>query len=273
MSIMTALPCRLKGKVVLIVGLSSDIGSACAHILQEQGCIIVGTTTKEESLAGAFKLLHLDFTEKGSIDALILRLASLNLKPQIIINNAGLGLDPAPLSAVDYELLLRIFNINALMPCELIRRMLKHFCLEKIVNIGSIMSELPLPYYGAYSGAKGAFLNLTMSLRYELKAKGIDVCAVLPNLTKTQFINKRIHINVNDKELLAKCAYIENLNKSNQKKADDPYKAAAAVVRALKAQHSVPVYYVGAKGYISSFITKVFPKACLYRIVTKLFKL
>ena len=273
MLIMTALPCRLKGKVVLIVGLRSDIGSACAHLLQKQGCIIVGTTTKEESLAGVFKLLHLDFTEKGSIDALILRLASLNLKPQIIINNAGLGLDPAPLSAVDYELLLRIFNVNALMPCDLCRKMLNNFSLEKIINIGSIMGELPLPYYGAYGGAKGAFLNFTMSFSYELRSIGIDVCAVLPNLTKTQFINKRIHISVNDKELLAKCAYIENLNKNKQKKADTPYKVALTVVKAIKAKYSAPVYYVGAKGYISSLITRFFPKACLYRILVKLFRL
>lgn len=273
MSIMIALPCRLKSKVVLIVGLSSDIGSACARLLQEQGCIIVGTTTKEEFLSGSFKLLHFNYEEKDCIDILIKRLIDLKLKPQIIINNAGLGLEPVPLSEVDYELLQRIFNINALMPCELIRRMLKNFSLEKIVNIGSIMSELPLPYYGAYGGAKGAFLNLTMSMRYELRAKGIDVCAVLPNLTKTQFINKRIHISVNDKELLAKCAYIENLNKSSQKKADNPYKAAAAVVRALKAKHSAPVYYVGVKGHISSFIARVFPKAYLYRIAAKIFKI
>ena len=273
MSIMIALPCQLKSKVVLIIGLSSDIGSACALLLEKQGYIIVGTTTKEESLSGSYKLLHLNFEEEGSIDALILRLKELNLKPQIIINNAGLGLDPVPLSVVDYELLLRIFKINALMPCELIRKMLKKFSLEKIINIGSIMSELPLPYYGAYAGAKGAFLDLTMSLRYELRAKDIDVCAVLPNLTKTQFINKRVHLKIHDKDLLEKSRYIENLNKNNQKKADSPYKVAKTVVKALNAKHSSPVYYVGFKGYVSALITRIMPKACLYKIVTKIFRI
>ncbi len=233
--------------------------------------MVIGTTRGREDLK--HKLLHLDYSEESALENLIARLHELKLSPNILINNAGLGLDPLPLSDLSRSLYHEIFSVNTIMPCELVRLCTEHFPLERVINIGSIMSLLPLPYYGLYGASKGALLDLTLSLRYELKRKGIAVCAVLPNLTQTKFTQKRRHLESLDKEQAQICAYIKSLNEKNLRHADSPQQVARVIVTALTAKEPKAVYYVSFKGYMSAFISAIMPLRFLYFLVTKIFKI
>ncbi|MCD8205482.1 MAG: SDR family NAD(P)-dependent oxidoreductase [Clostridia bacterium] len=50
----------------------------------------------------------------------------------------------------------------------------------EIINISSVSGLYPMPYFALYSASKGALTSFSMSLRREMKGKGVYVTAVLP---------------------------------------------------------------------------------------------
>jgi hypothetical protein len=56
-----------------------------------------------------------------------------------------------------------------------------------IINIASVVALSPELLNGVYSGTKAFVVNLTQSLYNEVKDKGIQVQAVLPGATSTEF--------------------------------------------------------------------------------------
>ena len=56
----------------------------------------------------------------------------------------------------------------------------------KIVNISSVSGIYPMPYFAIYSALKGALTSFSVSLREEMKGKGVYVTAVLPGAMPTR---------------------------------------------------------------------------------------
>ena len=73
--------------------------------------------------------------------------------------------------------------------------MLTHFFGNKmiskgkggIINIASASAFLPMPHWSNYAASKAYLLYFTEGMWFELKEKGIDVLAVCPGATKTEF--------------------------------------------------------------------------------------
>jgi short-subunit dehydrogenase len=57
----------------------------------------------------------------------------------------------------------------------------------RIVNIGSVLGFLPMPYMALYSATKHAVAGYTESLDHELRRQGIRVSVVEPAYIKTPF--------------------------------------------------------------------------------------
>jgi len=60
----------------------------------------------------------------------------------------------------------------------------------KILNTASIGAFQPGPYSSTYFASKAFVLSYSRAIRYEAKKKGVQVCAVCPGATKTDFFNK-----------------------------------------------------------------------------------
>lgn len=56
----------------------------------------------------------------------------------------------------------------------------------QIVNISSVSGIYPMPYFALYSATKGALTFFSLSLRREVKSRGICVTAVLPGAMPTR---------------------------------------------------------------------------------------
>ncbi|MEJ7653138.1 MAG: SDR family NAD(P)-dependent oxidoreductase, partial [Chloroflexia bacterium] len=56
-----------------------------------------------------------------------------------------------------------------------------------IFNIASVVAKVPTPNYAAYSASKAAIDSLSATLRAELSQYGIEVTAVHPSATNTEF--------------------------------------------------------------------------------------
>ena len=57
----------------------------------------------------------------------------------------------------------------------------------RIINIGSVLGFLPVPYGALYAATKHAIEGYSESLDHELRTRGIRVSVIEPANTKTQF--------------------------------------------------------------------------------------
>ena len=56
-----------------------------------------------------------------------------------------------------------------------------------IINVGSMASLSPVPYASVYSSSKAYVLMFSEAIRYEYQDKGINVMALLPGGTESEF--------------------------------------------------------------------------------------
>ncbi len=83
-----------------------------------------------------------------------------------------------------------MIQINVTALTRLVRAAAPSFVARNqgiIINIASIVAVAPELLNGVYSGTKAFVLNFTQSLHNEVASKGVQVQAVLPGATRTEF--------------------------------------------------------------------------------------
>lgn len=76
-----------------------------------------------------------------------------------------------------------VFDLNLAGPHRLVRAVFPHMVARRsglIVNIGSIVGEIPTPWIGWYCASKAALHSMTETLRSEAAPFGIEVLLVAP---------------------------------------------------------------------------------------------
>ena len=105
-----------------------------------------------------------------------------------LINNAGRGsyyrATSAPLDDAR-----SLFELNFFAPLHLAQLASPWLCESKgtLVNIGSIASQISLPWLPVYSASKHALASLTVTQRMDLRRHGVHVMAVYPGYVLTGF--------------------------------------------------------------------------------------
>ncbi len=125
-------------------------------------------------------------TEAGRSD-LIAFLGAHEVRPNLLINNAGLGDYGSFASSSAEKTRTQIeLNITALT-------MLTHAVLPLlqtpggILNVSSLASTLPMPELAVYAASKAYVTSFSEALAIELAPKGITVSCVCPGPTPTNF--------------------------------------------------------------------------------------
>lgn len=85
-----------------------------------------------------------------------------------------------PLLDMDHEKARKTFDLNVFAPISVIQAFIPLLIAGKgtIVNIGSYVDRLPVPWQGVYNASKAALRALTDNLRLELRPFGIKVVYV-----------------------------------------------------------------------------------------------
>lgn len=194
---------NLKGKVALVTGAGSQtgMGKAIALSLAKEGCDILITdidqgglekTAKEIKAFGSQVIaIKADVTNKIDIEEMISAGLKQFNKIDILINAAGAGTPDKPFlekteeewdSDINLNLKGVMYCTRAVLPQMLARKS------GKIVNISSCASKLSSPSASTYAAAKTGIIGFTRSLAGEVARAGINVNAVSPGLTMTNFI-------------------------------------------------------------------------------------
>lgn len=180
----------LSGKTALVVGASRGIGWAIAQALAAQGAhTILAARSVDKLEAHAKELpnsraLHLDLTSSDSIRTAAESAGAVD----ILVNVAGTNLRKRfeEFTRDEYQRILQtnlhgIFELTQLVGAKMVTRAQG----GKIINIGSLMSLLGLPYLTVYAVSKGGIGQLTKSLAAEWGRYNIQVNCIAPGFIIT----------------------------------------------------------------------------------------
>ena len=181
----------MKSKTALVTGASSGIGEATAQRLATAGYKVYGTS-RRGAQAGQrrFEMLPLDVTSDESVEAAVKEVMRLEGRIDLLVNNAGFGLAPAGAEESSIEQARSIFDTNFFGIVRMTRAVVPHMRVQgsgRIINIGSVLGFLPMPYGALYAATKHAVEGYSESLDHELRSMGIRVSVIEPAYTKTQF--------------------------------------------------------------------------------------
>lgn len=178
-------------KIALVTGASSGIGQATAERLAQAGYKVYGTSRRGgERRDRAFEMLPLDVTQDASVEAAVARLIALEGRIDLLVNNAGFGVAPAGAEESSMDQARAIFDTNFFGLVRMTRAVLPHMRRQgqgRILNIGSVLGFLPMPYGALYAATKHAVEGYSESLDHELRTQGIRVSVIEPAYTQTPF--------------------------------------------------------------------------------------
>lgn len=182
---------NMNGKIALVTGASSGIGESTARLLAKAGYRVYGTS-RREAQAGErpFEMLPLDVTSDESVETAVRTLIRLEGRIDLLVNNAGFGVAPAGAEESSIEQARSIFDTNFFGMIRMIRAVVPHMRRQRagrIINIGSVLGFLPMPYMALYSATKHAVAGYSEALDHELRTLGIRVSVVEPAYINTPF--------------------------------------------------------------------------------------
>ncbi|WP_224652044.1 oxidoreductase [Pectobacterium versatile] len=258
-------------RVALVTGASSGIGEASANQLLAAGYTVYGTS-RRGSQAGKhpFPLLALDVTDDASVEAAIDELLRREGRIDILVNNAGFGVAPAAAEESSIEQAKSIFDTNFLGIVRLTRAVVPHMRRQgcgRIINIGSILGVIPLPYVALYAASKHAVEGYSGALDHELRTQGIRVSVIEPAYIKTQFEVNNIEPDAKLGEYEMIRAKLTKVVSKAMAEAESPEVVAEVVVKAAKTSHPTLRYTAGKLAGKLNFLLRFAPAKFLDKVV------
>src|ERR1700739_330632 len=185
------------GKTILITGASSGFGPLTAQTLRNSGHqVFAGFGSNEgrkkqvadELREKNIEILKLDVTDQGSVDSAIAELLEKsNHELDVVVNNAGMA--SAGISeAFTPEQARELFEVNVFGVQRVLRATLPVLRTKRaglVINVGSILGRITLPFFALYGASKYAVEAMTASYRYGLSELGVDVVLVQPSAYPT----------------------------------------------------------------------------------------
>jgi gluconate 5-dehydrogenase len=201
---MTANPLfDLTGKTALVTGSTRGLGRAMAEGLARAGAAIVVNGTNAARVAEAVAELRksgftadgvaFDVTDEDAIVAAFEAFDKAGTKIDILVNNAGIQFRKpmVELATADWR---RVVETNLTSAFVIGREAAKRMIARgagKIVNIGSLTSELARATIAPYTVAKGGIKMLTRAMAAEWAVHGIQANAIGPGYMLTE-MNKAL---------------------------------------------------------------------------------
>ena len=192
-------PFDLTGTTALVSGSSRGIGLALAKGLLQAGSrvIIHGRNIDQvkttalflaEETGGETAVSTFDVTDQDAVDRGIADIEQQWGTPDILVNNAGIQ-RRAPFTEFtlqDWNDLVATNLTSAFLVSQRVARGMVQRGSGKIINIGSVQSQLARPGIAPYSATKGGIVMLTKGLCADLGPHGIQTNALAPGYFETE---------------------------------------------------------------------------------------
>jgi NAD(P)-dependent dehydrogenase (short-subunit alcohol dehydrogenase family) len=205
-----------------------------------------GAARVAESIAGAHPFAC-DVSDEAAMERLAGSVLAEHGAPQIVINNAGIGIAGAFLDTGfdDWRTIVSINLMGVVYGCRLFgRAMLEQGEGGQIVNTASAAAFAPNRALPAYSTTKAAVLMLSECLRAELEPWGIGVTAACPGFIATNITRSTRWVGRDEQEQRRLSEYVTDRYQRRNFTAD---RVAAEIVQAIGADRPIAVITPEAK--------------------------
>jgi NAD(P)-dependent dehydrogenase (short-subunit alcohol dehydrogenase family) len=189
---------RLDGRIALVTGASRGIGAAVALAYAKEGAHVIAIARTSQALeelddqitavGGSATLVPLDLLEHDAIDQVGGQIFQRWGKLDILVGNAAILGDLAPLGHFEPKMFQRIFNLNVTANFRLIRAMdplLRQSDAGRGIFPTSGITRNLQPFWGVYSASKAALEAMVVSYAAELQNTNIRVNLINPGPTRT----------------------------------------------------------------------------------------
>lgn len=182
----------------LITGATGGLGKAFVYALAKRGYKLLLTGRSEEKLhalqdeisqkfpQAETRTYAADLSDAQSRVNLMAQITNDEIPISFLANVAGADIQKGLTEYTDEKIAFQC-RVNFEAAVSLCR-----FAIErkvenlKIVNVSSVSGIYPMPYFAIYSATKGALTSFSISLREEMRKKGVFVTAVLPGAMPTR---------------------------------------------------------------------------------------
>ena len=187
----------LTGKRALVTGSSQGIGFAIAQGLADHGAEVVLNGRDRDRLAAAadrlathghkVSAMGFDVTNANAVAEGVSAIEASVGPIDILVNNAGMQFR-SPLENFPVGQWERLLATNISSVFYVAQAVARHMIPRrggKIINIGSVQSELARPGIAPYTATKGAVRNLTRGMCADWAKYGLQINAIAPGYFKT----------------------------------------------------------------------------------------
>lgn len=189
---------NIKGKIALVTGSTGALGFTFARGLAQHGATVIlnGRNQKKldqkvEELNGNGYRAHgmvFDITDSRQVNRAIEVIEESVGPIDILVNNAGITLRASleEFTDEDWEAVINTNLSGAFIVSRAVVKGMIDRGSGKIINIGSVQSEIGRATIAPYTAAKGGLKNLTKGMAVDWARHGIQVNGIGPGYFKTE---------------------------------------------------------------------------------------
>lgn len=189
--------------LVLVTGASRGIGfEIVKQLANTSGVFVIAVSRNITPLANLIKqsnstnilTVKADINHASELKRIASTLKKLNLKLDVLINNAGQIVNK-PFQKISSRELTSVYSANLFAPFHLIQHLLPFFNsktrshIVNISSIGGIQGSSKFAGLSAYSSSKAALCTLTECLAEEFRTKNIAVNCLALGAVQTEMLN------------------------------------------------------------------------------------
>jgi len=270
-------------KSVLVTGASTGIGRETARLAATQGWSVFAGVRKEadaeairaEGLPNLRPIL-VDITQGSMIEAAIgeidARVGAEGL--HALVNNAGIARG-GPVEFTDLSHWREQLETNIIGTIEMTRHalpLLRKSQNARIVNVGSIVGLVSVPFIAPYAASKHAIDAITASQRIELAPWNIHATVIAPGSVNTPIWDKAERDSTDLLERLSPLArdrygkQLESMTSyglTTGRKGTSPEQVAKVICKALKTPKPRQRYLVGSDAKMLNRLSQILPAGTL----------
>jgi uncharacterized oxidoreductase len=190
---------QLSNNKILITGGASGIGYGLTERFIQEGNTVIICGRREDILKEAASKLTgvvtkiCDLSIESEREALYNWIAAEHPNLNVLVNNAGIQNWMNIEDDNFYNKAKAEITTNIEAPLHLTSLFLQLPSLQTVINVTSGLSFVPFTKVPVYSATKAFFHSFTLSLRYLLKQKNVEVIEIIPPALNTDLGGKGLH--------------------------------------------------------------------------------
>jgi uncharacterized protein len=187
-------------RTALITGASAGLGSEFARQLAARGYDLVLVARRRERLEAlaaelastrgvSARVLTADLSQGSAPAEIAAQLRASGTHIDFLVNNAGIAGGDL-LEDRDWQQhrdFCQLMMLSVLELCHLLIPPMRERGFGRVINVASVAGRVPRVDGGLYGPSKALLVALSENLSLSLKGSGVNVCALCPGFTHTEF--------------------------------------------------------------------------------------